>query len=51
MQETLFREYCRQRKFDAATTEASVATVLDLERYTTAVGGTGHRQESPRRDL
>jgi len=40
MQETLFRQYCQQRKFDAATTEASVAAVLDLERYTTAAGAT-----------
>jgi hypothetical protein len=40
MQERLFREYCQQRNFDAETTEASVAAVLDLERYTTAVGAT-----------
>lgn len=40
MQETLFREYCRQRRFDDMTTEASVTTVRDFEHYATAVGAT-----------
>jgi len=40
MQETLFREYCQQRKFDTATTEAAVAAVQDFEQYVTAVGAT-----------
>lgn len=40
MQETLFREYCQQRKFDAATTEAAIAAVQDFEQYATAVGAT-----------
>jgi hypothetical protein len=40
MQETLFREYCQERRFDPATTEAAVAAVRDFEQYTTAVGAT-----------
>ncbi len=40
MQETLFREYCRQRKFDDVTTEAAVTAVRDFEHYATAVGAT-----------
>ena len=40
MQETLFREYCRKRKFDPAAIEASVAAVQDFEHYATVVGAT-----------
>jgi hypothetical protein len=40
MQETLFREYCQQRTFDAATTEAAVAAVRHFEDHATAVGAT-----------
>ncbi|MFA4932417.1 MAG: hypothetical protein WC625_05900 [Caldisericia bacterium] len=40
MQEQLFREYCQQRKFGAAITEASVAAVQHFENYASAVGAT-----------
>ena len=40
MQEALFREYCHQRRFDAATTDAAIQAVRDFERYLTATGST-----------
>ena len=40
MQETLFRQYCQQRTFDVATTEAAVAAVRHFEDYATTAGAT-----------
>lgn len=40
MQETLFREYCRQHHCDAATTEAAVQAVREFEEDTAAGGQT-----------
>ena len=40
MQEGVFREYCQQRKFDAATIDAAVAAVRQFENYATVVGAT-----------
>jgi hypothetical protein len=40
MQETLFREYCQQRRFDMTTAEAAVAAVRHFEDYATVVGTT-----------
>ncbi|MCX6083892.1 MAG: hypothetical protein NT102_02875 [Caldiserica bacterium] len=40
MDETLFRQYCQQREFDVATTEAAVAAIRDFEDYATRVGAT-----------
>jgi hypothetical protein len=40
MQETLFREYCRQRRFDVAATEAAVVAVRHFEDYATKARST-----------